>query len=419
MKAHGFAKDMWNYVSSLKEAVTKHTGGKVIDLQKLAVTLGIIGIEKTLFDIPFGSIGSLYFKTDLPPELQADLYLPGASDPDGDCDTFCIGPIADYMFWYGKRAELAVDRGPWNDPRQYLRAIGNRELEWTEKFGKPLEKDFPYNTLLPGIINQECYASLLRKYLEIVPFLLPEDPQNPGNQPAFRHPDLTPANVFVSPETFEITCIIDWQHATVTPLLLAAGHPKMFENPDVEPPETLEAPKPPEGYDTLDPETKAEVDELLRRRYLYYLYRVFNGAQNKKHLSAFYDPLLLPRQHLVDYAGRQWSGNRITLQGALMRMCEYWPLLSTDEKCPIAFTDAELKKHSEDEPMWFDLNALVNHWRDELGGLNEEGWIRSEMYNSALEKNKALKQKFINDADPDEVEKVANGWPFQDKEEYF
>ncbi|EGE00858.1 hypothetical protein TESG_08160 [Trichophyton tonsurans CBS 112818] len=80
--------------------------------QQQAVTLGIIGIEKTLFDIPFGSIGSLYFKTDLPPELQADLYLPGASDPDGDCDTFCIGPIADYMFWYGKRAELAVDRGP-------------------------------------------------------------------------------------------------------------------------------------------------------------------------------------------------------------------------------------------------------------------------------------------------------------------
>ncbi|EZF69676.1 hypothetical protein H105_07906 [Trichophyton soudanense CBS 452.61] len=387
--------------------------------QQQTVTLGIVGIEKTLFDIPFGSIGSLYFKEDLPLELQHNLYLPGAADPDGDCNTFCIGPIADYMFWYGKRSELKLDRGPWSDPCQYLRAIGNRELEWTKKYGKPLEKEFPYNTLLPGTIPHEKYAALLEKYLAIAPFLLPKDPLDPGNQPTIRHPDLTPTNVFVSPDTFDITCIIDWQHAIITPLLLAAGHPKMFENPDVEPPETLEAPKPPEGYDTLDIETKSQVDELLRRRYLYYLYRVFNGARNKGHLSAFYDPVLQPRQHLVDYAGRQWTGSIITLRGALMRMCGYWPLLSTKEECPISFTDAELKKHSEDEPMWFDLTALVNYWRDELGGLSEEGWIRSEMFDHAMKKNKELKEKFINDADPDEVENVVKGWPFQDKEEFF
>ncbi|KAM5445614.1 hypothetical protein MaudCBS49596_007350 [Microsporum audouinii] len=388
--------------------------------QQKTVTLGIIDIEKTLFNISFGSIGSLYFKTDIPPELRANLYVPGTLDPNRDCDTFCIGPIADYMFWYGKRAELEVDHGPWNDPHQYLRAIGKRELEWTQKFGKPLEKDFPYNTLLPGIIPQERYAGLLQKYLTIAPFLLPEHPRDPGNQPTIRHPDLTPSNVFVSPETFEITCIIDWQHTTIIPLLLAAGHPKMFENPDAEPPETLGAPKPPEGYEYLDPKTKYEVDELLRRRYLYYLYRVFNGAYNKRHLSAFYDPVLQPRQHLVEYAGRQWSGNLITLQGALMRMCEYWKLLPPNgETCPISFTDAELKKHSEDEPMWFDLTALVNHWRGELGGLNEEGWIKSEMYEHAKKKNKALKESFISDADPDEVENVVQGWPFQDKEEFF
>ncbi|WEW59016.1 hypothetical protein PRK78_004484 [Emydomyces testavorans] len=388
--------------------------------QQQTVTIGIVDIEKILFGIPFGSIGSLYFKSDIPPELRAELYVPGTLDPDGDSETFCIGPIADYMFWYGKRAELEVDHGPWSDSHKYLQAIGKRELDWTRKFGKPRENDFPYNTLLPGIIPQERYSALLQKYLEIAPFLLPKDPEDPGNRPTIRHPDLTPSNVFVTPETFEITCIIDWQHTVVTPLLLAAGHPKMFENPDVEPPETLEAPKPPEGYDSLDPETKSQVDELLRRRYVYCLYRVFNGARNKKHLAAFYDPLLQPRQHLVDYAGRQWSGNLITLQGALMRMCQYWSLLPTnDEKCPISFTDAELKKHSEDEPMWFDLTALVNHWRDELGGVNEEGWVRSEVYEHAKEKNKALKEQFINDADPDEVEKVTQGWPFQDKEEFF
>lgn len=77
--------------------------------------------------------------------------------------------------------------------------------------------------LLPGIIPHEHYAALLQKYLAIAPFL-PKDPLDPGNQPTIRHPgvyvgflrpllvlvtlttssDLTPANVFVSPDTFDI-----------------------------------------------------------------------------------------------------------------------------------------------------------------------------------------------------------------------
>lgn len=101
-----------------------------------------------------------------------------------------------------------------------------------------------------------------------------------------------------------------------------------------------------------------------------------------------------------------------------MKMCDYWPLLQTDVmECPFQFTEAELKEHSE-EPTWFDLTALVNHWRDELGGMNEEGWVRPEMYDQALEKNRALRAKFCSEAEPDEVEQVTKGWPFQDKEEF-
>lgn len=28
--------------------------------------------------------------------------------------------------------------------------------------------------------------------------------------------------------------------------------------------------------------------------------------------------------------------------------------------------------------MYYNLNTLVSHWRYELGGLSEEGWIRTE-----------------------------------------
>ncbi|EQL37135.1 hypothetical protein BDFG_01417 [Blastomyces dermatitidis ATCC 26199] len=135
---------------------------------------------------------------------------------------------------------------------------------------------------------------------------------------AYNDKDLTPSNVFISPETSKIRRIIDWQHTVIVPRLLASGHPHLFENPDVELPPTLDAPQPPDGYESLDPETKAQVDELLRRRNLYYFYRVFNGAKNQLHLAACADPLLEPRKHLVDYAGRQGNGNLMTLRGALI-----------------------------------------------------------------------------------------------------
>ncbi|PGH19040.1 hypothetical protein AJ79_00074 [Helicocarpus griseus UAMH5409] len=284
--------------------------------QQLIVVTGVVDIEKKLFGIPFGSTGSLYFKKDIPPSMQSDLYFSGTPDPDGDFDMFCLGPIADYMSCCYKRTE------------------------WIEKYGKPLGKDFPYNVLFPGVISQDEYSRLL-----------PNDPQNSGNQPTLRHPgkrdtdrilfkeieqyyskeDLTPPNIFINPDTFTITSIIDWQHTTITPLLLVAGEPRLFQNPDSEPPPTLDPPQPPEGYDSLEPAMRSQVDELLRRRRLYYLYRIFNGARNKLHLSACSDRLLSPRQHLVEHAGRQCSGNVMTLRGALLRMCEYWPLLSAAE----------------------------------------------------------------------------------------
>ena len=203
-------------------------------------------------------------------------------------------------------------------------------------------------------------------------------------------------------------------------MLLAAGHPRLFENPDAQPPESLEEPKRPEEYDSLDSETKSQVDELLRRRHLYYLYRIFNGARNKPHLTALADPLLLPRQHPVDYAGRQWNGNLMTLRGALIRMREYWSLLKSkndDVKSPIEFTETELEQHFEHESTWFDFTALTNYWRDEMGGMDEEGWVRPEVYDHALRKNEEFKAHFYDNADADEVELVTRGWPFQDKEE--
>lgn len=70
-----------------------------------------VEIEKKFFDLPFDSIGSIYFKSDLSPNIQRPLYSEDHKD-DGASGSFCIGPIADYMFSYGKRAGLDIYRGP-------------------------------------------------------------------------------------------------------------------------------------------------------------------------------------------------------------------------------------------------------------------------------------------------------------------
>lgn len=78
------------------------------------------------------------------------------------------------------------------------------------------------------------------------------------------------------------------------------------------------------------------------------------------------------------------------------------------------FAEKEARDQAENEPMWYNLNALVSHWRDELGGLSEEGWLPAEMYGAAVKRNESLKAEFSEGGSPDELEKIKRGWPFQD-----
>ncbi|KAK2813972.1 hypothetical protein FQN50_000376 [Emmonsiellopsis sp. PD_5] len=376
-------------------------------------------IERTLFSLPFSSYGSLYYKDSLPQNLQADLYAAGVEDKDNDADRFCIGPVADYMFWRGNRAQFYFNRGPWRHPRDYLYSTGWKEREWTSKYGKPKTNDFPHNDVLEGEISPLLYVDLLDKYLSICPYLLPEDNTHPLNQPTMRHPDLNPTNIYVS-DSCEISCIIDWQHATILPLLLAAGNPPLFENPDPEPPSDYAKPQLPADYETLGPHEKSQADELHRRRMLFYWYMIFNTKDNKPHFNALRYPFLMLIQHLVDRAGRPWTGNTVTLKGALLRVVNSWDaLMSTrsDEKvpCPVHFQADDVREFYELEDEWFKCNVLVEHWRSLLDDLGQDGWVRNESFERVVEGNRQLKKEWIDQAENEEAfEQVDSFWPFRD-----
>ncbi|OOO07690.1 hypothetical protein OAory_01041900 [Aspergillus oryzae] len=159
---------------------------------------------------------------------------------------------------------------------------------------------------------------------------------------------------------------------------------------------------------------------LYRHRLLFHYYRIFNGHLDKPHLQALRDPIILPRQHLVDRAGRHWNGDVMTLKGALVRMVRYWPHLPDTRgiECPGEFTDAELKGFAEKGQMLFDLNKLVNYWRDEIS-INEDGWVSNDLYEDAVRKAAQRKESLVEAAEGDEqdIRLLKEGGMFRDREE--
>jgi hypothetical protein len=104
---------------------TKWLGLTQQEAGKLAYSF--VQIEEKLSKLPFSSNGSLYFRKDIAADLQSSLYKKNHA---GEDDQFCIGPIADYMFWYGRRAGLDLNWGPWKSHIDYLSSIAQKEIEW-------------------------------------------------------------------------------------------------------------------------------------------------------------------------------------------------------------------------------------------------------------------------------------------------
>ncbi|KAJ5963460.1 serine/threonine protein kinase [Penicillium vulpinum] len=341
----------------------------------------IVAIDKKISDIPFASLGSLYFK-----------------NKTNDSDIYCIGSIAVYRFWHGQRAGVIRQ----NTCLLSRRRDSNRPRN-SEKFGKPVEW-FPYNLMFPGAASYHDYLALLRKYLAVAPYLLPKDFGNVSNRPAIRHPD-----------TFKITSIIDWQYAVILPLSLIAGHPKMFQHSPPASLENLEPGTEPPEYAQMNTQEQAEIDYHLRISNISYRYRVSNSAVNKLHLGALRDSLVFLRQRRVEYSGRQWLGDPTTLRGALMYLNDIWdevPGKDASPESPIRFSEEEVQDYEKTKECWATSGAI----RDEFQ-ISEDGWVHKDLYDHAVERNKPVGLEFMEGCTEEDLKKFKQGWPFHDHEE--
>ena len=109
----------------------------------------------------------------------------------------------------------------------------------------------------------------------------------------------------------------------------------------------------------------------------------------------------------------------MTLKGLLIRAIENWDRLALNlGGCPIQFSNTEKEEYFNIEDSWIKMNILVEHWRGDLFHISQDGWVRNEVFSSAVEKNRELREMWLASGEDDEDrECVENGWPFQDRKE--
>lgn len=268
----------------------------------------------------------------------------------------------------------------------------------------------------------------LQDYLKLAPSL--DIPQTHAlSRPVLRHPDLSPNNILINEES-EIVGLIDWQHAKVLPLCLAAGIPKHFENWGDSESERLSRPLTglPPDYGNMSPQEQAETREVLRRRLVHFLYAAKTMIQVPEHFDAIRDQGAVLRARLYSHATWPWEGDSVTLQNDLAIAVDSWPLDTMPSSfgddvvrclpCPLAYSKLHIeqcvKEFQDKEEKTRDLCEM----RDALD-IGQQGWVPDdEHYEKSREFARQLKEGMLKEVETDrERTAILEHFPFEDHEE--
>lgn len=98
---------------------------------------------------------------------------------------------------------------------EYLQSIANREIEWLRKFAhRHPQSRQPWQYAGPLQDSADAHIASLHKFKAVIPDIVPRDQDL--TRPRFWHPDFHAGNIYVDEEA-NITAIIDWQGAWITP----------------------------------------------------------------------------------------------------------------------------------------------------------------------------------------------------------
>ncbi|THH08777.1 hypothetical protein EW146_g8881 [Bondarzewia mesenterica] len=310
-----------------------------------------------------------------------------------------------------ERQSMEIDRGPWSDCRSTIMAICNCERSWIEKYAVAKPNPGPFDS--PMHIQQpSLHLSLLDQYAAVAPYLIPPEPAL--SRPTLWHTDLHSGNIFVSKEglaegKINISAVIDWQHASISPLYLQACVPRFIEyrNPMSLPP-GFQSVLLPDDFDTLETETQTAIAAAVEAANRHQLYKAVSSAHNPE----YYRALSFQTRELavppVLFSGSTWPRGFMLLREWLIRIFVHWNVLGhVGVPCPIQFSDAEMNAHRTDADEWQELQDGLVLVRDHIG-IEKDGRVSNEAYDDAIARNEALKNEYIEIMGGEERD-----WPYR------
>lgn len=233
------------------------------------------------------------------------------------------------------------------------------------------------------------YITLIRKYLALVPLLVASTGLKQPN--TISHPDLHLDNIFVDQETNRITYIIDWQHASITPMSLQRSYPQMLE---------LSA--------------SSQSDQGQRERTLLNYYHNTIQRVNPCRWELLKRPLLeVVTNPLLLMSGCWDRKDLFALRNALIAIVAHWDNLGYgNTPCPLSFSKEELLQHQDEMELLESISTILHELQEgcliPIGGM-----VRPEYHERARQLNNIYKHEFINLAEDDRQrilhEKV---WPY-------
>jgi hypothetical protein len=255
---------------------------------------------------------------------------------------------------------------------------------------------------------------LLDRYLQLASVMVPPQSSDDTHSTLW-HPDLHLDNVFVDPESKQITRVIDWQSAVVLPLFYQCGVPAMFRHKGPVSDDMTIWPKRPENYHSLEQDEKEMVDNLIKSECLYKYYLAITHNQNPRHSAALQlqDDVRTQPTYIVQNV---WKDCDVFfLRRALIRIVNRWKDLCLDSgPCPVSFTEQEMAlfAHEEENKGYVSeiLTLFRNNWT-----LSPDGSIESARFDEIQNELTRMRNAFIGAADNKEDRLLAEKlWPYQD-----
>lgn len=379
--------------------------------------------ESIMMSISFPAGGSIYYASDLKnlsgnEGIPLDEQIESTSLGKG---RFCIGPDVSIPLWCGRREQLDVFRGPYEDAKSVLVTGAEKELAYLDKFGSPR---VPFQHFRRECYNYEKqppsdHAKNLRRYLSLAPYLAPDD--NSLNVFCIRHPDLTDGNLKVSTDSngLQVLSILDWQYAVVLPLFLHAGMPDVIQNEEDEVSRAMTEPKLPDDFDQLSKEKQEWEMELFRRRLVHYHYILSTMMYNRVHLKGLASTLNVFRRRIFNHATVAWDGETIKLQYALMEMVVGWADFSKDDTpCPVVFTEDEKAAAEKLYEAVAETEVNERMLRD-IVGYGGETWVPAAHYEEAKAHAQEVKRTALKRCaeDKETCAEIEANWPLDDIDE--